>query len=108
MNIFIAIMLVFAAAGLLDEILGGKLGLMPNFEKGLATMGGLAMSTVGFYAIGVTYVQTHAEAIAEAAKHMPFDPALIPSCLLAPDMGRLAWHRSWRRHWRWRHLPVRW
>ena len=45
MNIFIAIMLVFAAAGLLDEILGGKLGLMPNFEKGLATMGGLAMST---------------------------------------------------------------
>ena len=39
MNIFIAIMLVFAAAGLLDEILGGKLGLMPNFEKGLATMG---------------------------------------------------------------------
>ena len=49
MNIFIAIMLVFAAAGLLDEILGGKLGLMPNFEKGLATMGGLAMSTVGFY-----------------------------------------------------------
>lgn len=89
MNIFIAIMLVFAAAGLLDEILGGKLGLMPNFEKGLATMGGLAMSTVGFYAIGVTYVQTHAEAIAEAAKHMPFDPALIPSCLLAPDMGAL-------------------
>lgn len=89
MNIFIALMLVFAAAGLLDEILGGKLGLMPNFEKGLATMGGLAMSTVGFYAIGVTYVQTHAEAIAEAAKHMPFDPALIPSCLLAPDMGAL-------------------
>ena len=88
MNIFIAIMLVFAAAGLLDEILGGKLGLMPNFEKGLATMGGLAMSTVGFYAIGVTYVQTHAEAIAEAAKHMPFDPALIPSCLLALGMAQ--------------------
>ncbi len=38
MNIFIAIMLVFAAAGLVDEMLGGKLGLMPNFEKGLATM----------------------------------------------------------------------
>lgn len=35
MNIFIAIMLVFAAAGLVDEMLGGKLGLMPNFEKGL-------------------------------------------------------------------------
>ena len=40
MNIFIAIMLVFAAAGLLDEILGGKLGLMPNFEKGLGDVHG--------------------------------------------------------------------
>lgn len=89
MNIFIAIMLVFAAAGLLDEMLGGKLGLMPNFEKGLATMGGLAMSTVGFYAIGVTYVQTHAEMIAAATSNLPFDPSLIPSCLLAPDMGAL-------------------
>ena len=51
-------------------------------------MGGLAMSTVGFYAIGVTYVQTHAEAIAEAAKHMPFDPALIQAAF---------WRRIWGR-----------
>ena len=53
MNIFIAIMLVFAAAGLLDEILGGKLGLMPNLKRGLPRWAVWAMSTVGFYAIGV-------------------------------------------------------
>ena len=98
MNIFIAIMLVFAAAGLLDEILGGKLGLMPNFEKGLATMGGLAISTVGFYAIGVTYVQTICHLIRRS----------FQAAFWRRIWGRLAWHRSWRRHRRWRHLPVRW
>mgnify|MGYP000320339380 CR=1 FL=1 len=81
---------------------------MPNFEKGLATMGGLAMSTVGFFAIGVTYVQTHAESIAEAAKHMPFDPALIPSCLLAPDMGALGHGTEAGGDTALAALPVRW
>ena len=33
MNIFVALMLVFAAIGLLDEILGGKLGLMEGMEN---------------------------------------------------------------------------
>ena len=90
MNIFVALMLVFAAIGLLDEILGGKLGLMAEFEKGLTTMGGLAMSTVGFYAIGVSFVQNNADAIAAVAENLPFDPSLVIGCLLAPDMGALA------------------
>ena len=105
MNIFIAIMLVFAAAGLLDEILGGKLGLMPNFEKGLATMGGLAMSTVGFYAIGVTYVRKRLrrrQSICHLIRRS------FQAAFWRRIWGRLAWHRSWRRHRRWRHLPVRW
>ena len=52
-------------------------------------MGGLALSTVGFYSIGVSYVQTHAGEIAGVAENLPFDPSLIPGCLLAPDMGAL-------------------
>lgn len=90
MNLFIVVMLLFAALGLVDEMLGGKWGLMPDFEKGLATMGGLAMSTVGFYAIGISFVQAHADVIALAAEHLPFDPSLVIGCLLAPDMGALA------------------
>ena len=89
MNIFVALMLIFAAIGLLDKILGGKLGFAPDFDKGLTTMGGLALSTVGFYSIGVSYVQNHAEEIAGAAENMPFDPSLVLGCLLAPDMGAL-------------------
>lgn len=90
MNIFVAMMLVFAAIGLADKILGGKFGLMEEFDKGLTTMGGLAVSTVGFYAIGVSFVQNKAEVIAAAAKNLPFDSSLFIGCLLAPDMGALA------------------
>lgn len=89
MNIFVAIMLFFAALGLVDKILGGRLGLAEDFDRGLETMGGLALSTVGFYSIGVSYVQTHAGEIAGLAENLPFDPSLIPGCLLAPDMGAL-------------------
>ncbi len=89
MNIFVAIMLFFAVLGLMDKILGNKLGLMEDFEQGLTTMGSLALSTVGFYSIGVSYIQNHGESLAAAAGHLPFDPSLPLCCLLAPDMGAL-------------------
>lgn len=82
-------MLVFAAAGLLDEITGGKMGLAPEFRKGLGTMGSLTFSTMGLYVFGVSFVQNHMEEILAAGEHMPFDPSVIVGCLLAPDMGAL-------------------
>ena len=89
MNIFVAVMVFFAALGLFDKMLGGRLGLMPELDRGLANMGGLAVSTVGFYSIGVSFVQNHAEAIAGAARSLPFDPSLVIGSCLAPDMGAL-------------------
>ena len=49
MNIFVAIMLGFAALGLFDKMIGGRLGLEKEFDQGMETAGGLALSTVGFY-----------------------------------------------------------
>ena len=46
-EIIILIMAVFAAAGALDRIFGGKLGLGDQFEEGIRTMGTLALSRVG-------------------------------------------------------------
>ncbi len=89
MNVFTLIMVFFAALGLLDMILGGKLGLSEHFEKGLRTMGGLVLSVVGFYAICVPFIQQHAEAISQKTAFLPFDPSLIAGSLLAPDMGAL-------------------
>lgn len=87
MNVFIAIMLLFAAAGLADKLCGGKLGLNAGFERGLSSMGGLAMSMVGIYCAGITVVGAHAEGLAALSERLPFDPSLIVGCLLATDMG---------------------
>ena len=90
MNIFIIIMLFFATLGLLDMILGGKLGYAPDFERGLTTMGGLSLSVVGLFAICVSFVQNHAEAIAAGTAGLPFDPSLIrpmTKSIQASDLG---------------------
>lgn len=89
MNIFVAVMLIFALIGLTDKILGGKLGFARDFDQGLSTMGGLVLSIVGLYSIGVSFVQSHAEAIARSTAGLFFDPSLIVGSVLAPDMGAL-------------------
>ena len=89
MNIFVAVMLLFALLGFVDVLLGDRLGYGEDFRNGMANMGGLSMSCVGFYAIGVSFVTGNADAIAGAAGHLPFDPSLAIGSILAPDMGAL-------------------
>lgn len=90
MNFFIAVMLALAALGLADKIFGGRLGLAEEFDKGLSTMGPLALSMVGVYCIGVTVVQKNADALAALSQVLPFDASLPIGCLLAPDLGGYA------------------
>ena len=56
MNLFIAIMLLLALLGLLDKLTGGRRGLGAEFDHGIATMGGMALSLVGIYCIGITEI----------------------------------------------------
>ena len=87
MNPFVLIMLICAAIGLLDKMLGGPWGLGRAFDNGLAVMGGMALSMIGLYCIGITVIQQYSEQIAAALTWLPFDPALLIACLLPPDMG---------------------
>ena len=89
MDILIYIMLLFAGFGLMDKILGGKLGLVKDFDQGLTFMGSIALSLVGVSCLGVYAVQANAEAISALTSHFPFDPSLIIGAILAPDMGGL-------------------
>ena len=43
MNVFTAIMLIFAAVGLFDKITGGRLVLSKSFDDGLGTIGSMAV-----------------------------------------------------------------
>lgn len=89
MNAVIAVLLVFAAIGLIDKIIGNRLHLADEFDKGINLMGSLALSLVGIYCIGVTVAEANADAIASLAAFLPFDPSVIVGSLLAPDMGGL-------------------
>ncbi|MZQ75787.1 MAG: ethanolamine utilization protein EutH [Peptoclostridium sp.] len=90
MNIFIAIMLLLAGMGLLDKMLGGKLGLCEEFDRGLVLMGPMAFSVVGIYCIGITAVQANAQSIAALAESLPFDASVLIGSMLATDLGGYA------------------
>lgn len=87
MNPLIVLMLIFFILGIVDKIIGGRLGFAAGLDRGLAQMGALAMSMAGFYCIGVTLIQNHMEAITAAASGLPFDLSMFAGLLLAPDMG---------------------
>ena len=87
MNIVIAVLLVFALIGLIDKITGNHLRLGTEFDKGIDIMGSMALALVGISAIGVYAAEANADAIARLSQILPFDPAILVGCLLAPDMG---------------------
>lgn len=83
------ILAAFSLLGLIDLILGGRWGLGAEFEQGVAKMGSIALSMVGFYCIGITFVQQNAALIAEETAGMPFDPSMLIALVLCSDMGGL-------------------
>ena len=89
MDFLIAIMAAFAALGLVDDLIGNRMGLGEDFSQGLASMGRLALSMVGFYCIGISFIQDNAEGIAAMTAGLPFDPSMITSCILCADVGGL-------------------
>lgn len=86
MNIIIGILLLFSLAGLLDQLAGGRLGLAPDFRKGLSSMGSLCLAMSGFYC-GALWLAENSSGLLQSLHDLPLDPSLLPASLLAPDMG---------------------
>ena len=84
MNAPVAVLLLFAALGAVDEALGGKLGVAPAFRNGLAAMGPLCLSMAGIYSVAVSALSGMA---GQGGGALPFDAALPAGLVLAPDMG---------------------
>ncbi len=87
MNVFIVIMLAFAAVGFTDKAIGGRLGLSQSFDKGLYTMGTMAIPIVSICAVGTEFVRRHTDQVMAMSDHLFFDPSMIIGAVLAPDMG---------------------
>lgn len=87
MNILIMLFLFFAIIGLIDKNIGSKLGLTAAFDRGLMTMGGMAIPTISTCCVAVELIQRNINKIENITEPLPFDDSLIAGLLLAPDTG---------------------
>lgn len=85
MNLPIFILLFFALLGAVDKLLDNRFGLAEEFDKGLTMMGSLALSMGGVYCFSIMLGEILS--VKMAGVSFPFDPSLLISSVLAPDMG---------------------
>ncbi len=84
------VMAVFAIIGALDKILGNRLKLGDEFEKGLMTLGPLSLSMLGMMTIAPALANLLIPLITPVAEVLHFDPSALAGILIANDMGGAA------------------
>ena len=85
-EIVLWVMAFGALAGGLDKILGDRLGLGKEFDKGYETMGPLALGMVGIVCLTPLIQQGVSATIAPLFARFGMDPAVL-GAILANDMG---------------------
>ena len=87
MNVFVAIMLIFAAAGFADKALGSRWGLSESFDRGLGIMPTMVIPVMSICTVGSEFIKRHTDAIAGLSDGLFFDPTTIIGAVLPPDFG---------------------
>ena len=85
MQILYYVFIFFAAIAALDRIFGSKLGLGDEFERGISMAGPLVMAMGGMLVL-VPVISNFLSKISGTSS-LFFDFSIIPSVLLANDMG---------------------
>ena len=80
-------MLFFALLGALDRILGNKLGIGKEFEKGFLLLGQLVLSMMGMIIIAPVIAELLSPAFDFVYNVFKIEPSIIPASLFANDMG---------------------
>ena len=86
MNILGIILGVFALLGALDKILGNRLKLGDEFEKGILAAGSLALAMVGIMVIAPTISKMLIPVLQPVSKFLHIDPSFI-AAFIANDGG---------------------
>ena len=77
----------FAIAGALDRVFGDKLGLGKEFEKGILTMGELALAMIGIITLAPVLANLLRPVVVPVYGFFGADPAMFAGTILACDMG---------------------
>lgn len=86
-EIIVYIMVVFAALGAIDRIIGNRFGLGEKFEEGILAIGALSMSMVGIIALAPVIANLLKPVIVPVFGLLGADPAVFAGSILANDMG---------------------
>ena len=81
------VMLCFSLLGAADLIIGNKLGLGKQFERGFMLLGTMALSMIGMIVLAPVIAHVLRPAIDVFTKIIPIEPSVIPTMILANDMG---------------------
>lgn len=87
MNPLSVVMLCFSMLGALDRIIGGKLGLADEFERGFRILGTMALTMIGMIVISPFIARILEPAFGFVYETLHIDPSIIPASLFANDMG---------------------
>lgn len=86
-EIIIYIMVVFAALGAIDRMIGNRFGLGEKFEEGIMAIGALSISMVGIIALAPVIANVLKPVIVPIFGLLGADPAMFAGSILANDMG---------------------
>lgn len=87
MDAVTAVMLVFSVIGAVDRILGNRLKLGEEFEKGFMLLGPLALTVIGMVAISPIIADVLAPFLGWINSALGMEPSVVTSALFANDLG---------------------
>ena len=85
--ILFLIFAIFAVLGGIDRMIGCRFGIGKAFERGINTMGPLALSMIGMIVLAPVLAQWLRPVITPVYQWIGADPAIFAGSLLACDMG---------------------
>ena len=87
MNVVSVVMLVFAVFGAIDRIIGNKIGIGKEFEKGILLLGQLVLSMMGMIILAPALANLLSPFFDFVYDTLKIEPSILPSILFANDMG---------------------
>lgn len=87
MDVLSIVFFAFAVLGAIDYVIGNKLGIGKEFERGFMLLGSMALSMIGMIVLAPTLAELMMPVLRFTADVLHLDPSVIPASLLANDMG---------------------
>jgi len=87
MNALSVVILIFSVAAAVDYVMGNKLGIGKEYEKGFMLLGTMALSMIGMISIAPLLGRYLSPALGFLSDTFHIDPSVIPASLFANDMG---------------------